>query len=572
MHQLGGRSDSVQLRSVRLRGAADRLLARQRFEAALSDVTPSTVGLPPQALLVVRRVAPAEPLQLGSAGSAKRFGNVVRADLEGIARRARRQWLDADAAASDAVLFADEAELVACLVRDWLRGRVADRWWWRSVLGDLSPQQWLRQHVLSRGDVMVPAIAVLTEGPDAAAWLARLDDSEAEQAMAVIARTHAVSLTVEQDESTGRPPSVRSNYRGLVGIEVEADADSRSPALERLIATVPEVLTPTLRPPQRRLVALALALTRAPSWARTPQLAFALQTLDRAGPVTDAQAPANLATGPSQISKPREPRTATETETPSTGDMPEQRGGALETTDSVGASTSAPEESLAVAQEPASTTHVETRYAPQVAQQDVAPDAPLVVTRTVVSETPATQTETPPALLSAKIDLQQTPSIEGAVRVRTQFGGIFYLLNTALALKLYADFSSPRGANLKISPWDWLALVGRAWFGRDFIRDPVWNLLAGLAGRERRSLRRPRWLKTQIEQLRARLALALGEAMSADIPALVCRYPAEIEATVSRVDVHLVLSALPLAIRVAGLDRDPGWIPAAGRTIAFHFE
>jgi hypothetical protein len=28
---------------------------------------------------------------------------------------------------------------------------------------------------------------------------------------------------------------------------------------------------------------------------------------------------------------------------------------------------------------------------------------------------------------------------------------------------------------------------------------------------------------------------------------------------------------LPLQIRFAGLDRDPGWVPAAGRFITFHF-
>ena len=36
--------------------------------------------------------------------------------------------------------------------------------------------------------------------------------------------------------------------------------------------------------------------------------------------------------------------------------------------------------------------------------------------------------------------------------------------------------------------------------------------------------------------------------------------------------VRLPLAELPIAIRLAGLDRDPGWIPAAGRSVAFHFE
>jgi hypothetical protein len=25
-------------------------------------------------------------------------------------------------------------------------------------------------------------------------------------------------------------------------------------------------------------------------------------------------------------------------------------------------------------------------------------------------------------------------------------------------------------------------------------------------------------------------------------------------------------------VRLAGLDRDPGWVPAAGRRVAFHYE
>ena len=36
-------------------------------------------------------------------------------------------------------------------------------------------------------------------------------------------------------------------------------------------------------------------------------------------------------------------------------------------------------------------------------------------------------------------------------------------------------------------------------------------------------------------------------------------------------DLTLSLADLPIELRLAGLDRDPGWVPAAGRYIAFHF-
>jgi hypothetical protein len=35
--------------------------------------------------------------------------------------------------------------------------------------------------------------------------------------------------------------------------------------------------------------------------------------------------------------------------------------------------------------------------------------------------------------------------------------------------------------------------------------------------------------------------------------------------------INFALAELPIEIRIAGLDRDPGWVPAAGRFIAFHF-
>jgi hypothetical protein len=226
-------------------------------------------------------------------------------------------------------------------------------------------------------------------------------------------------------------------------------------------------------------------------------------------------------------------------------------------------------------------------------------------------------------------------TLEPGVRVATRFGGIFYLLNAALALGLYGDFTRPRTKGLALLPWDWLALVGRAWFGDAFVRDPVWDLLAGLAGRSgadepgrdfvapsdwavvdegwlapwgdaplrvrhtrtRRlvlhpagfavrdtsratasgrshapSRERARWLRRLLEYVLARLAMALGEPDASEVPARLCRHAAQVSVTAGGLDVHLALADLPLAIRVAGLDRDPGWIPAAGRNVAFHFQ
>jgi len=45
-----------------------------------------------------------------------------------------------------------------------------------------------------------------------------------------------------------------------------------------------------------------------------------------------------------------------------------------------------------------------------------------------------------------------------------------------------------------------------------------------------------------------------------------------VHARADRLDLHFTLDALPLAVRLAGVDRDPGWIPSAGCDIRFCFD
>ena len=180
---------------------------------------------------------------------------------------------------------------------------------------------------------------------------------------------------------------------------------------------------------------------------------------------------------------------------------------------------------------------------------------------------PATQVEHVP---SATTETQ-------AETARTVFGGIFYLLNAALALELYADFTRPRGKNLDLSPWDWLAQIGQVWFGDEFASDPVWGVLARLAAREEGEpvpglSTEDRWLREQAEALETRLHRALDVEDVSALRDFVCRHRARVEVTQSVVDVYFILTELPLDLRIAGLDRDPGWIPAAGRSVHFHFD
>jgi len=72
--------------------------------------------------------------------------------------------------------------------------------------------------------------------------------------------------------------------------------------------------------------------------------------------------------------------------------------------------------------------------------------------------------------------------------------------------------------------------------------------------------------------VQVRLQRALGLLSAGDVPHILCKHTARILLTATHLDIVLSLAALPIEVRLSGLDRNPGWVPAAGRFIAFHFE
>jgi hypothetical protein len=115
--------------------------------------------------------------------------------------------------------------------------------------------------------------------------------------------------------------------------------------------------------------------------------------------------------------------------------------------------------------------------------------------------------------------------------------------------------------------------AGRAFAGRRFARDPLVAWLKAAqdceiapAPEDVAAVRRA------LPGLRTRLVLALGLRDARRLAGVLLRLPARVHAGPERIDVHFALQQLPLPVRMAGLDRDPGWIPAAGRDLRFHFE
>ena len=167
------------------------------------------------------------------------------------------------------------------------------------------------------------------------------------------------------------------------------------------------------------------------------------------------------------------------------------------------------------------------------------------------------------------------------IEIHTEYGGICYFVNLGLYLELYGDFTNPLQPGIDLPIWDFVALLAEQIVGVEVVEDPIWLLLAGLAGRTEgeppgvhfdppghESLQA--WLYELMLTVRPRLQSALG-ADEEELPRLF-KQPARIVVTDTRFDAVFALDGLPVEIRLSGLDRNPGWVPAAGKFIGFHYE
>ena len=626
------------LRLRRPGGRAHDAHERARFSLALMAAALRPPAFPPSAILCVRRLSDPMPGRLGASGgvrAAPEWELAVQNELARLWHTAARPMIESVAPNADAVLFADSSELLACLAADWSDGLFHTRWWWpaagvtaREAFAGRSPfaRAWLAQ-----AECVPSALARLAAARRVVRTVAALPDDEAREVMTAVASRFGLP----SDRGSGGDASLRgplidrdtTDYRAEIG-----RGDHGRPAWE---AFVSEATDASLGAPQRRLVAIGLLLHRAPSVAREPGVPASIAAWDptRGRRRTTESVPARP--GTTALAPPSHP-------------------------EATGTTLTEPDDAVA-----------------RVSRSSAIPNAPFGRSAPVARSTARGLVTTehtvpsrgvgPPGHLDPLLPLgdgdraseHPTWSVQHEAALETAYGGVFYLVNAALALGLYGDFTAPTHRGLAMPVWDFLTLTGRALAGDAFDADPLPLLFARLAGRvagERAGARfqsdggwripaawlapfpervgwtwmarrgrlsvwhpagfavvdvqltgdtvahqlaaelatlgigdvvvtrrrHPRidqrgspfacWMRRLVPYLHARLGRALGSTGADDVAKLVCARAARVQVTAARVDVHFALADLPIAIRLAGLDRDPGWVPAAGRSIAFHYD
>ena len=631
---LAGQETVVRRAAIRHSGG-DPLSTRIGIAAHLRDLRLHPPALPASAILIVRRLTDPLPRTLPAgvrpASRVLSWEAAARGALDGIARRAARPAWESPGSETEAVCFADLAELLAALALDWLDHSLGSRWWWRTYFGSSSPHAlWLPQW-LQHTSYWVPAFLILDARcrlPDFVAALPGSVPVEFLQAAKSALSTRTAPMPrAPAGPTSGLPDSspVRS---------VQEASHPRKPIPAALKRLLPEERPPTTLSQDGSPI--PLLPSRKPDPPEPPQEQIAFEPppeQSQTGAAPQAKAHEVIATRRrSTYAAPAVPVLPDSIEAAQPApdvDWLVPRAPVPNVADIREASPSVPARAdrqqplkTRSIEEPKSDPHFEAPPAYPItgpASQST-PSAPAAPLGSPDIEPPYVSDSSPEPSQHV-VETSQAPSL---VPIRTQFGGLFFLLNAALHLDLYGDFSQPLRRELPISPWDLLALLAENLEVPAYASDPIHHLLAELAGRavssppgagwnpagwnvpskwlepfdpdgivrwrKRRNrytithaagfalydgpmprrARRRLWIAHLISYLSARLTPGAAGARE-----LLCRYvqhPARVLVTPAHVSIHFSLESHPIEIRLAGLDRDPGWIPSAGRHVTFHFD
>ena len=298
MSQVAAAIGVLRVRSSASEPASTRLC----LERQLGGVDPTPPGLPPSALLIVRRLADPLPGHLG--GEPRRpvappaWSAALRERLADVAASAERPSSGRLSAAAEAVLFADAAELAACLVLELARGVARQHWWWQRVaivlpslglpavgaVNDMEPARVL----VSFARDMPAVFARLVDWKAAAEIASAMDKGQTRRLLEALARAHGLDARV-----IGRGPTTEDSARldwpatrdsspapGAARPQEATPPTSRDlgPAVasgEPWLPWLPaDTAAQSLSAAQRCLVGLALMLHQAPAAARAASFAW----------------------------------------------------------------------------------------------------------------------------------------------------------------------------------------------------------------------------------------------------------------------------------------------------------
>ena len=571
----------------------DALSARLRATMLLNAANLEAAQPTPSAIVFIRKLRDPLPgvLSLDSSTTEPpaEWKTALAGALRSVAGRAGRPAVEAVSGNEEAIIFTDRAELLACLAADTCHGATATRWWWSCLLRAGHDLPAIAKIWRESPEYIPAALDHLSKRRVAAAFVQRLDDNTTQQFVQAIIQVFGLQwlmpVVASRIETIGSSRFVSSPVSAIASGELSNDPP--------WLPQATETGTHHLSLEQQRFLGIALMIQRAPAVVRTRRFARAVEQWQeqfvapaenqlRASSTRLRVAPTVQQTVSTSLPDVHlSPREVVQIEAVHESRIQTKNPAAVDVLTSAIATESHESISTEVVAEP-------SPESADVIVDNIGQSDPIGPSAAPAVESLTTTASTDPSAFEAR-ELNDDTTIS----IETDLGGLFYLINLGVYLNLYSDFTTPLSPGIELDIWDFVTLVGSELLEGANGDDPIWAALANLAGRDetqpllgRGQYRNAvasgespqpdptvdRWLSVLMPCVRVRLRGALGLKSDDEIPEILCRHHARVRVTDTHVDVYFSLADLPLAIRFAGLDRDPGWVPAAGRFISFHFD
>lgn len=636
---------------------------KSHAEGILDSADLDLSGLPRESILCIRRMSDPLPgtleLWRSTARVSPEWERAYASRIEGLARGAARPIREVVPASAVAVLFADRAELLASLATDWISGELLNHWWWRTIYHGTCVElivvnEWLRhpgnlppalEHLRLRGEVIKFVKSLGEEG------VHRLT-----RAMILSFGLNMLWPIIDGDlfhreaidaVEPVSPRSMRTRRTEFALTSSPAPLETPEAPWTRW---VPESDHQSLDVVRQLFLGVGLMLHRAVSVVHSPAFAREVTSWYRREKLYGREVSALISSKPGATDE--EIRSIPVREIMEVKNIAGEKPGTKMHEGEMQGTGQIIEHSPFVKHLPQkSIVQVRTRSQPGEHIEAITEHRTVGRPPDSVAEGDSLRKS---RSYSSRMDM--LPLVIPGDRIETELGGLFYLINVAISLDLYPDFTRPLDAGLSMPIWDFVEIVGRRTVAGRFKHDPVWTFLARLAGRSEGeppgkyfeppnewripadwlkpfgdhsiwtwsvrgsrlcvchregfcildvcvkrdarqtlrkeiglyagsadfALRRGRpgpaaapslewWLSRLVPFLLARLRLAFCVGRSRDAVRLLLNHHAEVEKRDARLDIHLALADLPIGIRLAGLDHDPGWVPAGGRFVSFHY-
>jgi len=502
---------------------------RRRVAHLIDTVTFDPPGMPPSSILLVRRLTDPLPRGLLSHTEAMRptpeWERAVQNRLREYHRKAAHPAQGPVSANADAILFADHAEMLACLACDLWNGNAASLWWWRAILRTLPPGALETLVAAWHRDVRyVPAaISLLSARRQAVGILSALSPTQAWSIFEAITREFEVHLPIAGGAASFGSALRSQEFAGdrIDSARPGAASTAAPEAIGVFLAACvphisPELVPGSLGRERAALLGVSLLLHRAPEVVRTARFAQAFARWYESAPLA---AQGSRAVLEPETPRPRMPDKAVSMS--GTADAVEHKeheaGAALTSPHTAHGDIPAAEltvpatlerratptrgrhellsEDVPLTASPAARPSSD-RAQPPSAETKEEPAVRIVIELPQAESFPMQQEVRPGLPASAEVVHEQAgeadlPSVKPLAAFspeesyQTELGGVLFLINLLRALKLPASLETEFGIE-RIDGWEMVELFARVLLGRrhqSLLHDAIWSVLASLAAR-----------------------------------------------------------------------------------------